>query len=425
MREPLSLKEGIIPKDYQREIVDDLIKHFKTKQYGAILKLDTGAGKTFIAINTIMKMRLRCLIIVQRIFMTKQWKNDILKFVNVDESKISILRDKEKTNFETFIFIGIVHSMIRYDDEWFKTIDYIILDEIHNIPCEIFMKILPKITHARYILGLSATPKDRRDGAHFITEQFVGPVIIDKEINLYEGDFTPVVKFIHFEKSLFENFQVKKNKMGKIDYVSCENQLNCINANTLIAKMILTLLLTTNRIILISCVRISQTDSIYCIINQLINRIVKEKTATIILNNENPEIIKKCKLLKKNCKTLITTYYSKNAKKIQDIKIFRAIIATQEMVCEAFDCPLIDTLIMVKSVSNIKILKQLTGRILRMKKLTSEINIPLIFNISYRFFPFTNHKLFCHDYYVKKKFIIVTNGDNDYYHEKIDWESIM
>jgi len=95
------------------------------------------------------------------------------------------------------------------------------------------------------------------------------------------------------------------------------------------------------------------------------------------------------------------------------------------MVCEAFDCPLIDTLIMVKSVSNIKILKQLTGRILRMKKLTSEINIPLIFNISYRFFPFTNHKLFCHDYYVKKKFIIVTNGDNDYYHEKIDWESIM
>ena len=59
-------------RDYQNVIVDKFVKHID-KSGGGLLEIDTGLGKTVIALNIIAKLQVKTLIIVHKEFLMNQW----------------------------------------------------------------------------------------------------------------------------------------------------------------------------------------------------------------------------------------------------------------------------------------------------------------------------------------------------------------
>lgn len=117
------------------------------------LNLSTSFGKTYCAINAMVKMNMRTIIITHTKDIRKQWKSEILKFTTIYENQIREIRElsdldaRERVKFgfeyEEDIFI-VTHSMItdfvnQYENGWERLTEFFeiakiglkIIDEAH------------------------------------------------------------------------------------------------------------------------------------------------------------------------------------------------------------------------------------------------------------------------------------------------------
>jgi superfamily II DNA or RNA helicase len=134
-----------------------------------------GSGKTVVGAHLIAKRRCNTLVLVHRTQLLEQWIAQLALFLNVKPKEIGQLGGgKRKANGR--LDVAMIQSLARGKevDDIIAGYGQVIVDECHHVPAASFERVLRE-AKARYLVGLTATPK-RRDGHHPILQLQLGPV---------------------------------------------------------------------------------------------------------------------------------------------------------------------------------------------------------------------------------------------------------
>lgn len=161
-------------RDYQTKIVDIYTKSAK-ENAGGLLEIPCGRGKTVIALNIISQLKLKTLVIVHKGFLVDQWIERIQQFL--PKARIGRIQGQNIDIENKDIVIGMLQSlsMKDYPQNLFSSFGLLIVDEVHHIAAEVFVRSLFKIV-TKNILGLSATMQ-RKDGLTKVFKMFLGDIV--------------------------------------------------------------------------------------------------------------------------------------------------------------------------------------------------------------------------------------------------------
>jgi superfamily II DNA or RNA helicase len=155
-----------------------------------VLVAPPGMGKTVAGIHLIAERKRSTLVLVHRQPLLDQWVAQLALFLNVDPKSIGRIGGGKK-QITGEIDVAMIQSLVRKDEVAGLVAGYghVIVDECHHIPAVSFERVLAEV-RARYVTGLTATPK-RRDGQHPIIQMQLGPVrfVVDQKIASGERPF--------------------------------------------------------------------------------------------------------------------------------------------------------------------------------------------------------------------------------------------
>lgn len=183
----------------KNEIVRDL-----NKTGSGCISAYPGFGKTCMAINIACTIKLRTLIIVNKIILIKQWEESIKIF----SPKATIQKVKPRAKLEDCDFYIInAQNVEKMGLEFFSNIGLCVVDEMHMIMAETLSRSLHYI-FPRYLLGLSATPYRPDD--------------LDILINYYFGN-NKVIRELHREHHVYVvetgiTYKVEKTIDGRLNW---------------------------------------------------------------------------------------------------------------------------------------------------------------------------------------------------------------
>lgn len=134
-----------------------------------------GIGKTVLGTYLVAKRARSTLILVHRKPLLEQWIAQLAMFLGIETREVGqIGGGRRKPNGR--LDVAMIQSLVRKGrvDDLVAGYGHVVVDECHHLPAVSFERVLSEV-HARYVLGLTATPQ-RRDGHQPITEMQLGPV---------------------------------------------------------------------------------------------------------------------------------------------------------------------------------------------------------------------------------------------------------
>jgi superfamily II DNA or RNA helicase len=154
---------------------ENVLKDVLHKPQGVIVA-PTGFGKTVLGIALISKLKLKTLIIVNRVKLAQQWEFQIKKFTNTKD--VGKLYDNYN-ELGSSIDIVTIQSLAAYEDidEITKNYGLIMIDEAHHVASPSYERVIRKFC-SKHIIGLTATLK-RSDGLESIVTTMIGPLITE------------------------------------------------------------------------------------------------------------------------------------------------------------------------------------------------------------------------------------------------------
>lgn len=182
--------------------------------YG-ILQAAPSSGKSFISLYCASKLKQKTLILVDMTLLIDQFIDSILKFTNVKENEIGLIRGQERDYKDKKIVIATIQTLTKKEnqdivDYLSDNIGFVICDEVHIMSCQTAQNIL-KYLKPRYMLGLSGTPH-RDDGLEFVITEAIGPIIhkADRQAMVDVGSmWTPMLRPIFLkDDNLFKRYNV-------------------------------------------------------------------------------------------------------------------------------------------------------------------------------------------------------------------------
>jgi superfamily II DNA or RNA helicase len=291
LRAPLDLKYMGTLKPNQQIICDYLLRcHFNPQRVeriesGVTLNMQTGHGKSFVAMYLIGALKCRTLIITHNKNILQQWEELIAKYF--PGAELGTYHGTKKKFGD--ITIGVINSMVAdtfkfgakdayalsvfgaaftggavlggarpapaqkvgqkvaqgvevLPRAFYDAFDFIIFDESHEYCSNMRNKIF-RVCQVPYMLGLSATPNEREDGLTKVCLWNIGPVLDVTKLPGYSStdvNFTgKVVRVNYYGPS--EYTQIVMNKT--IDVVSVQALLEQITADPQRTQMVVDLIL--------------------------------------------------------------------------------------------------------------------------------------------------------------------------------------
>ncbi len=347
-------------RDYQINIVNKFTGYIKDNNNmgGGLLEVDTGLGKTIMALNIIGALKKKTLIVVHKEFLMEQWIERIEEFL--PDARVGKIQGKTLDIEGKDICIAMLQSlsMKDYDLTQFASFGFTIIDEVHHMGAEVFSQALLKVV-TYYVLGLSAT-MERKDGLTKVFKMFIGDIIHTEKRDTSKTHV--LIKALDFEIDDEEFNEVKYDYRGNPQY------------STMIGKL--------------------------CSCNYRSEFIVKVLKKILEENNDQQVMI-----LAHNKSILTYLYDAINHQQIADVGYYvggmkkeklkeseskKIIIGTYAMASEGLDIKTLTTLIMATPKSDIV---QTVGRILR-----SNHSQPLVVDI------IDKHEMFQKQYLQRKRF---------------------
>lgn len=200
-----------------------------------------GGGKTITSLSILSHLKMKTLIIVNKIVLVEQWKESIQKFLGIEPFVIKGKNCKIK-NSQIYIINAINIPKHEFDN---LNIGCVIVDECHLILTTVFSQGLFHL-YPRYLIGLSATPY-RTDGFDSLFDLYFGIHRVHRSLYC-PHNVLQVVTNTKIEHTL--------DKQGNINWNSViDQQCNLDSRKELICKYCIEY---KDRNILILCKRIQQ-----------------------------------------------------------------------------------------------------------------------------------------------------------------------
>ena len=154
------------------ELQDAAVRAMLNHDIGTLVA-PPGIGKTVAGIYLIAKRSRSTLVLVHRQPLLDQWIAQLALFLNVEPKSIGRIGGG-KRHVTGLIDVAMIQSVVRRDAVADLVAEYghVVVDECHHVPAVSFERVLSEV-RARYVTGLTATPK-RRDGRHPIFEMQIG-----------------------------------------------------------------------------------------------------------------------------------------------------------------------------------------------------------------------------------------------------------
>lgn len=151
--------------------------HFEQNKRGGIIELPTSSGKTVLMIYIIcVLLKLKALVISPMVSLHSQLSRRIASFV--PKARIGIIHQQQFEVKDKDIVVGMLHTLAgqEHASDAFDDFGVVIFDEVDRIATKHFSRVLYKLAHVRFIIGLSATV-ERPDGMERLFPLFLGPFI--------------------------------------------------------------------------------------------------------------------------------------------------------------------------------------------------------------------------------------------------------
>ena len=134
-----------------------------------------GVGKTVLGTHLVARRGCSTLILVHRKPLLDQWRAQLALFLGIEAKEVGQIGGG-KNRPTGRIDVAMIQSLARKDGVNARLASYghLIVDECHHLSAATFERVLAE-AKARYVVGLTATPK-RRDGHHPIIHMQLGPV---------------------------------------------------------------------------------------------------------------------------------------------------------------------------------------------------------------------------------------------------------
>ena len=234
--------EGVL-REEQKQILQESINYLSTKG-SVIISAYTGFGKSITSIKLACSLHFKCLIIVNKVILMKQWKESILKFCPT--SRVQIVTPKTVKEDADF-YIMNAQNIEKLGKKYFSDIGTVIVDEAHLIMAETLSRSL-QFVYPRYLIGLTATPY-RPDGLDILLLFYFGSCRIFRKLWREHTVYRISTGF----KPLIE-----KAANGRVNWgVVLDSQANDVDRNELIVKL---LRYFSDRTFLVLVKRISQGE---------------------------------------------------------------------------------------------------------------------------------------------------------------------
>ena len=348
-------------RDYQETIINTYFDKI-TDTNGGLLEIPCGRGKTVMALNIIAKLKVKTLVIVHKGFLLNQWVERITEFLPT--AKVGKIQGQCIDIDDKDIVIGMLQSlsMKDYPSQLFSSFGLTIVDEVHHIAAEVFVRSLFKII-TPFTLGLSATMQ-RKDGLSKVFKMFLGPIIY-KEKN--SKNTNVLIKAIQYSNADEQFNEIVYDFRGNPQY------------STMISKL---------------CKCEERSDFIISVIKDLFTK-NNSQQIIVLAHNKNLLTYLFKSIEEQNFATV--GYYvggmKENALKLSESK--NIIIATYSMASEALDIKTLTTLVMATPKTDVT---QSIGRILRTKHTQ-----PLVVDI------IDKHELFRKQWQKRQKYYFKNN----------------
>lgn len=189
--------------DDQEHIVSYICRELRQTLVAALcLDLRAGYGKTFIAAGVIATLGARTLYIVPTRELARQVSRDIRATI---DNEIMIAQSSkhliEIAQGSRLNIVVVINTAMKARIDYGALFDLIVFDEAHMYCCQNRSQIF-RVTQSRWILGLSATIGERRDGLDFAIPHYFGRVVDAQDIPGFAYDNSQIfdvrVRAIHY-----------------------------------------------------------------------------------------------------------------------------------------------------------------------------------------------------------------------------------
>lgn len=209
-------------KDRQFLAFNTIFEIYNKKGFvNGIIKARCRFGKTILTSYLISYFKQKTLIIVDSKALLQQWINDMVAFLNIDESQIGLFNDKSE-DLNKPIVIAMVQSInskirnkvnLKYYFNQFHNagFGFVYIDEAHSTASAKEYSKATMILNTKNILGLTATPNQNNINK-FLVESTIGDVIFEYK----DYELIPDVYFVKFKSGMTKLYSKIKNlRMNK------------------------------------------------------------------------------------------------------------------------------------------------------------------------------------------------------------------
>lgn len=188
-------------RDKQQHVKDKTMDHMN-RTGSSIISCHPGFGKTITAINIACELKLKVLVVVNRVVLIKQWIDAVKQFC--DENVVVQNLTSENEDVQANFSIVNVLSIAKYPDYLLESFGLVIIDEAHLILSRTMFSKLLHLT-PKYLLALSATPY-RNDDLNKLFPIFFGKNVVGEKLykphTVYKvyTNFKPSIKLDHTMK---------------------------------------------------------------------------------------------------------------------------------------------------------------------------------------------------------------------------------
>ncbi len=317
---PCSLRSSIELRAYQTGIPETIASH-----ENGVVRLDTGYGKTIVALKVAELLQQKTLIVVPKLDILNQFYEEIQKHFGFDPGVIQGKNTEIKK-----ITIATVQSLRRRVSTGLinpNEFGVLIVDEAHLFVPKLSRAVL-EFFSARYRFGLTATAR-RTDGQGAAIGFLFGATVIDRKLK----QRTPKVRVV----TIRDHLQMGEYSQIIDAQVGCEkrNEKICEEAKKQVEK---------NKKILILTKRVTHYEEIRRRLEQM------EISQGVYAISSKDSREKRSKILKP----------LRNG--AQDFKI---ILGTFSLLSTGIDIPALDTLLITKDLKSDVLTQQSVGRLLR------------------------------------------------------------